>query len=178
MKILVCLLCAAAALLQAPSASAFCLLPQPRLVCAEYFASQFVVEATLLQTEVLHDKNDPEGISARLYTLRVDGVLRGKVVGRIRIYEGNDSGRAPFEWNRGTKYLLFLFYLPGQKSWSLDGCGNSRPLSEAKATFSEIELIRAAHGGGVQQRGTFLAFFGDERDFYVAQSSGLLELRG
>jgi hypothetical protein len=130
-------------------AMAFCHFPQPRLVCAEYFASQIVVEATLTHTDKLHDKDDPEGISAHSYTLRVNQALRGKIAGTIQVYEGNDSGRAPFDWIAGKEYLLFLFYAPSEKSWALDGCGNSGPLSEAKMALSEIASIEAAHGGGV-----------------------------
>lgn len=128
---------------------AFCQFPQPRLVCAEYFASQIVVKATLTQTDNLHDKDDPEGVSAYLYTLRVNDVLRGKIAGTIQLYEGNDSGRAPFDWVAGREYLLFLFYAASEKSWELDGCGNSGPISEAKTALSEIASIKVAHGGGV-----------------------------
>jgi len=128
---------------------AFCRVPQPRLVCAEYFASQLVVEATLVQASVLHDKDDPQGISAHVYTLGVSRVVRGNIAGTIRVYEGNDSGRATFDWAPGTKYLLFLSYMPSEKYWELDGCGNSGPLSLAETALSEIGVIQAAHDGGI-----------------------------
>lgn len=128
---------------------AFCSVPQPRLVCAEYFASQLVVEATLIQTRQLHSKEDPESISAFVYTLRVNRILRGNAIGTIRVYEGNDSGRATFDWVRGREYLLFLFHGTTRKSWELDGCGNSTLLSRAKAALAEIAEIKAARGGGV-----------------------------
>jgi hypothetical protein len=127
---------------------AFCFVPQPRLTCAEYFASQLVVEATLVQIKTLHDKNDAQGILAHVYTIDVNKAIRGKVTGTIQVYEGNDSGRATFAWTRGKKYLLFLFYVPQDKSWELDGCGNSGPLEKAKAALSEIETIKSAHDGG------------------------------
>jgi hypothetical protein len=130
-------------------AMAFCSEPQPRLVCAEYFARQLVVEATLIQINELHDKDDPEYVSAHVYTLRLNQAFRGKIAGTIRVYEGNDSGRAPFDWVAGREYLLFLFYAASEKSWELDGCGNSGPLSEAKLALSEIATIKAARGGGV-----------------------------
>jgi hypothetical protein len=149
MKSLACLLCAIIMLIPAPLAVAYCRVPQPRLTCAEYFASPLVVEATLVRTHVLGDKADPLGISAYVYTMRVNNVLRGKVKGNLRIYEGNDSGRAPFDWIPGKEYLLFLFYVSQEKSWELDGCGNSWPLDTAKAALSEIETIKAAHDGGV-----------------------------
>ena len=139
------LLWVAVALLLPLPAMSICRVPQPRLVCAEYFASQFAVEATLVQTE----KDDPVYPSASVYTLRVNQVLRGKIAGTIRVYEGNDSGRATFDWVSGRKYLLFLFYSKSEKSWELDGCGNSGPLSEAKNALHEIASIKAARSGGI-----------------------------
>jgi len=149
MKPLAYLLCASLMATSAPLALAFCRVPQPRLTCAEYFASTLVVEATLVQTHVLGDKDDPLGISAHVYSMRVNRILHGKVEEHLRIYEGNDSGRAPFSWTVGKEYLLFLFYVPQDKSWELDGCGNSGPLDTAKAALSEIETIKVAHDGGV-----------------------------
>ena len=88
------------------------------------------------------------GVSAHIYTLRVDRVLRGKAAATLRVYERNDSGRATFGWVRGKEYLLFLFYATEDKSWELDGCGNSGPLSGAKMALAEIAAIKASHGGG------------------------------
>src|SRR6266849_3157429 len=138
-----CLLCVAAALLLPLPAMSICSVPQPRLVCAEYFASQLVVEATLVQTSELRDE------SAYVYTIRVNRALRGKIAGTIRVHEGNDSGRATFDWVPGREYLLFLSYARNEKSWELDGCGNSGPLSGADMALSEIAAIKAARGGGV-----------------------------
>jgi len=143
--------CVVVTLFLIPSAIPFCFVPQPRLVRAEYFASQLVVEATLVQTRALHDADDPQGISAYVYTMRVDRVLRGKAAAILRVYEGNDSGRATFGWVRGREYLLFLFYVQQNKSWGLDGCGNSGPLSGARIALAEIAAIKTAHGGGVIQ---------------------------
>jgi Carboxypeptidase regulatory-like domain len=140
-----CLLSMAVVLLLPLPGMSFCSVPRPRLVCAEYFASQFVVEATLLQT----DKDDPVYPSAFVYTLRVNQVLRGTISGTIRVYEGNDSGRAPFDWVEGREYLLFLFYSTSEKSWELDGCGNSGPVSRANKALSEIASIKAARAEGV-----------------------------
>jgi len=149
MKPIACLLCATFALLSAPLAMAFCFVPQPRLTCAEYFASQLVVEATLVRTKIIGDKNDPLGIEAHVYTLAVNKVMRGKIVTSIKVYDGNDSGRTTFDWTRGKKYLLFLFYVPSKNAWAVDSCGNSGPLNKAQAALSEIEAIKAAHDGGV-----------------------------
>jgi hypothetical protein len=149
MRICLCLLCVAVALALPIPAKAICGVPQPRLVCAEYFSSQLIVEATLVGTTEMHDKDDPEGVSAYLYILRVKRALRGKMAGAVRVYEGNDSGRATFDWVPGREYLLFLSYAANEKSWELDGCGNSGPISKAGMALSEIAAIKAARGGGV-----------------------------
>ena len=133
-------------LLLVSQAIAVCSVPQPRLVCAEYFASSLVVEATLVRVRVIRDKDDPELISAHVYTLRVNRILRGGTGEVVQVYEGNDSGRATFDWTLSRKYLLFLFYSPADKSWQLDGCGNSGPSSQAKAALSAISEIQAQRG--------------------------------
>lgn len=130
---------------------AVCRVPQPRLVCAEYFASQVVTEATLVDRRIVSDKDDPAGISAYVYTLHAGSVLRGKVGTKFRVYEENSSGRATFDWKMGRKYLLFLFYSPQYKSWILDGCGNSGPLSQTQSVLAQSDRIKAEHGGGVIQ---------------------------
>jgi hypothetical protein len=132
-------------LLLGPQSIAVCSVPQPRLVCAEYFASNVVVEATLVRTRVIHEKDHPEFVLAHVYSLRVNQILRGETGENIQVYEENDSGRATFDWTLGRKYLLFLFYAPGGKFWALDGCGNSGLLSQAKAALSEISLIQSRH---------------------------------
>jgi Carboxypeptidase regulatory-like domain len=137
-----------AVLLTAAPTMAFCDVPQPRLVCAEYFASQVVVEATLIQIQSVSDKDDPEGISAYVYTLQAGHLLRGHIARRFKVYEGNDSGRATFDWKIGREYLLFLYTHEADKGWKLDGCGNSGPLDHAKMALEEIARIQKLHGDG------------------------------
>ncbi|MDE3189183.1 MAG: carboxypeptidase regulatory-like domain-containing protein, partial [Acidobacteriota bacterium] len=84
-----------------------------------------------------------------VYTLKIDHVLRGKTPKTVQIYDGNDSGRTLFNWIRGRKYILFMFYLPQEKAWGIDSCGNSGPLSKAESTLSEIAAIQSAHSVGV-----------------------------
>ena len=127
---------------------AVCNVPQPRLVCAEYFASRVVVEATLLRTRTVRDKDDPEGVAAFVYSLRADRVLRGDIAAQFQIYEGNDSGRATFDWKAGQQYLLFLLNSEHANLWALDGCGNSGPLNGAKAVLAQINAIRGHRDTG------------------------------
>jgi hypothetical protein len=119
-------------------------------VCAEFFASQLVVEATLVQAQEIRGRDDSETSSAAVYTMGVDTVLRGKVSGRFRVRPGNDSGRAAFDGTPGTKYLLFLNYLPHEKSWQFDGCGNSAPVTDAAAALAQIDAIKTAQNGMIQ----------------------------
>lgn len=138
------------ALLFARPAMGLCDVPNPRLICAEYFASRVVVEATLVKITPIKDKAEPEFSEAFVYSLRADSVLRGQIDGVFRVYEGNDSGRASFGWKVGEKYLLFLFYLRAERAWGLDGCGNSGPLSGAKAALEQIKTIQTTnHDSGV-----------------------------
>lgn len=140
------LLFAVGALLSAVPAMGFCSVPQPRLVCAEYFASKVVVEATLVNVRTISDNDNPEGISAFVYSLRAGRVFRGGMAGTFQVYESNDSGRATFDWKTGQTYLLFLSYSDPEKAWVLDGCGNSGPLIRAKAALKEIAAIQRRHG--------------------------------
>lgn len=142
------LLFAVGLLLSAVPVMGLCSVPQPRLVCAEYFASTVVVEATLVDVRTISDKDDPEGISAFVYSLGAGQVFRGSMAGTFQVYETNDSGRATFDWKVGQTYLLFLFYSASDRAWELDGCGNSGPLSRAKAALKKIAVIQKRHGGG------------------------------
>ena len=99
-----------ATLLLAGPTKGLCNVPNPRLVCAEYFASKVVVEATLVKVRSVRAKDDPEGVLAYIYTLKSNRLIRGQINEVFQVYEGNDSGRATFDWIAGRKYLLFLFY--------------------------------------------------------------------
>ena len=129
-------------------ARSLCLVPRPRLVCAEYFASQLVVEATLIHVDNVLENGDPYAILSRTYTLRVDQTLRGEQSETIQVSESNDSGRAVFDWIPRRKYLLFLSHFGAERDWSLDGCGNSGPLRKSRRALSVIEQLKTRHGDG------------------------------
>jgi len=143
------LLLAIVMLLLASPTMAFCDVPQPRLVCAEFFASEVAVEATLVKVKSIVDEDDPEGVAAYEYSLHANRVIRGHIERVFTVHEGNDSGRATFDWKTGRGYLLFLSYSDSDKAWELDGCGNSGPVSGAKAVLQQIAAIQASHDGGV-----------------------------
>jgi hypothetical protein len=129
--------------LSACPAMAVCNVPQPRLVCAQYYASSVVVEATLTKITTIGDD------AAFDYQLHANRLIRGQMAGNFRVYEENSSGRATFEWKPGRVYLLFLFYSSPDRAWELDGCGNSGPVNAATAVLQQIETIQMSRGGGV-----------------------------
>jgi hypothetical protein len=129
---------------------AVCLEPIPRLVCAEYFRSDVVVEAKLLHTKHVIPEIDQDYF---LYEMEPERVLRGKVGPRFEIWEENSSGRAPFVWRLGQSYLLFLSPSEQQdqhENWELDGCGNSRPLKQAAAALNAIDRISKTQSSLIQ----------------------------
>lgn len=128
--------------------SAACLLPLPRLVCAEYFRNQVVVEATLVSSEYIEPEN---GMPGHFYQMKTDKVLRGNLGEEFKIWEENSSGRAGFAWQRERPYLLFLTQSDDKHgAWELDGCGNSGPLKQAVAALNSIQQISRAQSGLIQ----------------------------
>src|SRR5271154_7066845 len=103
----------------------------PRLVCAEYFNSSLVAEAKLISIRHIVPKNGQDGY---VYTMELITALRGEISVRFEIYEENGSGRASFEWQRAESYLLFLYPVEHSSRWSIDGCGNSGPLTRSGKT--------------------------------------------
>jgi hypothetical protein len=104
------------------------------MVCAEYSHGKAVVVGRLTQITAI-----PRG-APDYFVYKMDLVreLRGSVTPTFEIYEGNNSGRATFDWKRGTSYLLFL-EVDDKNRWAIDGCGNSAPLSKAGTALKQIQ---------------------------------------
>jgi hypothetical protein len=135
---------------------AVCGEPQPRLVCAEYFRSEAVVEARLVR--IAHYKPERE-MDFVTYELQMEKTIHGTIAPQFRIWEENSSARASFDWKRGHSYLLFLRHMQDRDAWELDGCGNSALLERAALVLKEIEklqdspktgLIHGAVDGGLE----------------------------
>lgn len=132
-------------LLISPCAWCVCQVPQPRLVCAEYSQSKAVVIAKLVSA-TSDSKDYP---SYFIYKFAVVRRLRGQAPQTFDLYEGNDSGRARFEWRLNGQYLLFLIQPdPSTHQWTIDGCGNSAPIADAGATLRQIAHISSADKTG------------------------------
>jgi hypothetical protein len=55
-----------------------------------------------------HSQTKDGFVTANIYYMHSLQVLRGDIDSNFEIYEGNDSGRAGFDWKKGHAYLLFL----------------------------------------------------------------------
>lgn len=142
------------------------------MVCAEYFNTEAVVIAKVLSSRYVA----PTGAQDYyLYTLQASQTLRGTIKSTFVVYEENSSGRAPFEWERGHSYLLFLYCCREKQDYVVDGCGNSSPIEQAGNVLQRIGAIRTAKGGLID---TGVWFNGDEgwdkhaRSFEVRRDDG------
>jgi hypothetical protein len=117
-----------------------------RLICAEYFNSAAVVEASLVSKRRVVP---PDNGVADVYTMETTLTLRGHVASRFDIFEEHDSAGVSFAWEKGESYLLFLHPMPGGKMWFVDGCGNSAPLAESAKTLKIIESFSSKPNFGL-----------------------------
>lgn len=124
------------------TAAATCGLPQPRLVCQEYFASPVVVVAKLVRIRRMEPT--PGQLTGTYYYMEAVQRRKGRILNRFQVYEENSSGRAQFEWKRGEDYLLFLTRSGQSRDWEFDGCGNSAPMSKAQKVLDEIGRMKTA----------------------------------
>ena len=122
------------------TSSAVCGLPQPRLVCQEYFAKPLVVMAKLTRERTVRSGEDVLGT---YYYMEAVERLKGRVLKRFQVYDENSSARATFDWKRGQEYLLFLSYSEQDRGWELDGCGNSAAMTNAKNVLEQIAQIKS-----------------------------------
>ena len=120
-------------------AHAYCQMPRPRLVCAEYFHSKAVVIAKL--AGVTPVKNAYDDVIGTYYSMTVEQPFRGQVARLFRIYESVESGRAKFDWKTGDSYLLFLREESPNGTWAIDVCGNSGPSELTETALQQIEAI-------------------------------------
>ncbi len=81
--------------------------------------------------------------------MKTEKILGGNPGGSFDIWEENSSGRASFDWQVGSSYLLFLTS-QSDRGWVLDGCGASGPLEKKQSALREIAALQKRHGGMIQ----------------------------
>jgi len=95
-------------------------------VRAEFSKSALVLIGTALSEQ---STVDADGFCAlTTYRVKVDEVLRGKPADTLAVVSQNDSGRFPMDV--GVQYLLFVFH--GEKGLTVDNCGNSNAVRQAR----------------------------------------------
>lgn len=134
-----CLLCLA---LAAPAARAVCPDGRAPTVAQEAATASGVVVAEVGQAEPLHeDPEDPDGITATLYVLRVLRSVRGHMPTGLALYSENTSSRFPMEV--GGRYLLFLSRDRNHR-YFVDPCGNSGLLVERRHALRALGSAKGA----------------------------------
>lgn len=122
------------------AAVAFCDMPQPRLVRAEYSQSDAVVTARLVKSQHVSPNDDQD---YHLYTFKVEKLLHGSIPEEFVLWDENSSGRLTFDLLQGHKYLLFVNHWAQKGWWTADGCGNSGEVSKVAKALSEIQRMSA-----------------------------------
>jgi hypothetical protein len=98
--------------------------------------SQAIVTGKVIKTSPLQeDRDDPDGVTAYLHTVRVLRQLKGRLPAVISVRVNNDSGR--YAMSAGEEHLLF-FTMSGS-TLSVDGCGNSRQLPQGADVLRQVE---------------------------------------
>jgi hypothetical protein len=102
----------------------------------EIVSSELIVVGKVIKNLDLHeDKSDPQDITATLYTIRVEQVLKGVIIKTIKIRSENDSGR--YIMDDGEEHLLFL--TKKNRYFSVDSCGHSSVLPKGNKTLKMVK---------------------------------------
>jgi hypothetical protein len=87
----------------------------------------------LMGRDRMEDSNDPTGITATLYRIKVLQRLKGAVAS-ISVRSENTSARFPMD--TGEDYLLFLN--KDGKTYFVNSCGNSAIKKQAATVIAEL----------------------------------------
>jgi hypothetical protein len=81
------------------------------------------------------DRDDPDGVTAYLHTIRVLRQLKGRLPSVISVRVDNDSSR--YAMSAGEEHLLFFTISGG--ILSVDSCGNSWQLPQGADVLRQVE---------------------------------------
>jgi len=95
-------------------------------VRAEFAKSALVLIGTALSEQTTVDADGFYALTT--YRVKVDEVLRGRPADTLSVVSQNDSGRFPMDV--GVQYFLFVFH--GEKGLTVDNCGNSNTVRQAR----------------------------------------------
>jgi len=144
------------------TAGAFCQLPYPPRICAEFYANDLVFTGKVLSTRYFPNGIDGSGLDGWTYRLRVYKVYRGKLGRTVVVSTDNASDRYPLD--NGKSYLLFALQGPEDKIPAIYGCSLSDQLPQGENRVRKIEeILHAKPGAGGHIGGTFVPT-GDTKD--------------
>ncbi len=106
-----------------------------------------IVGKTIGSKNLMNDQSDPDGITATVWKIQVQKIIRGKIESTFEIYNKNDSGRFPFYLHK--TYLLFITLVNSSgpsisnnfKYWA-DPCGSSGEELKSKSVLSQLNSIK------------------------------------
>jgi hypothetical protein len=119
------------------AAHSFCLDGRHPKVEQEYAASHSVILGKVMGVKNVSSPDDPEGIAATIYLIRVERRFKGPHMGKLAITSENTSSR--FEMNVSKEYLLFVNNM--DDNFYIDSCGNSGVSNDRKHEISMVKSI-------------------------------------
>lgn len=121
-------------LLFSAKSNAICLDGRHPSVEQEFKKSRFVVKGVVEGVEYVSSPDDPEGIDAILYHVRILQAFKGNTERKITIRSENTSSR--FNMTANEHYLLFL--TGPENDATVDSCGNSGRIEERKKEMTQL----------------------------------------
>ena len=107
----------------------------------EYHDATVVCIGKVKKVENVIDKDG--FIDGMFYTVSVGKIFKGNLSHQIKLYSENNSARFPMDI--GGEYLIFAskqhFKDIGKSQFTVNACGNSAPLPQAKKIVSEVLKI-------------------------------------
>lgn len=108
-----------------------------------------IVGDVTVQHYLQEDAQDPDGISAYIYTVQVVRQLKGTAPKTVYVRSESGSGRYPMAV--GEQHLLFLRKTGAYFEFEADSCGNSALLPKGQATVERVEAALKARTAGTGQ---------------------------
>ncbi|HVF41861.1 MAG TPA: hypothetical protein VM936_02550 [Pyrinomonadaceae bacterium] len=164
--------CAAALVLTALAARAdacSCVAPGPP--CQAYWNTSVVFVGTPLSVSHVEVERDGYKVTQRLFRFRVEESLRGGVkVGELEVQTGAGGGDCGYDFEPGTKYLVYGYDVEGAGRVGTGICSRTRPLAAAEEDVRYIRGVPGLPEGG--------EIFGTAKRYAVNHETGAWDEAG
>lgn len=125
-----------------------CSCRDPGPPCQAYWDSSVVFSGTALGVSRVEIDRDGQKIAQRLFRFRVDEAFRGVEGKEVDVLTGAWGGDCGYDFEPGTKYLVYGGRAEGKPWVSTSICTRTRPLAEAGEDLGFIRGIPGAPAGG------------------------------